>query len=343
MLRRKVSGAVDLPKGVHRLTVRGRIYFYWHPGRGTPSAQKPKRLPDDPTTPDFWVRLREYQGLYAPGTGSIGSALDLYLTSPQFLSLAQGSRELYGRSLEVARRAWGTLPVTGIRPVHVRAMMDQMSSTPSKANNFLIALRTFGTWCRVRDIMQTSICEGVKPFQIGGGHKPWTDEQIAAAKERLTGGVRRAVILALYTGQRGSDLVRLGPESLDENGFRLTQRKTGREVWCPIVPELAAEMDTWERERGPYVRGRNGRPIARPALDLNFREQVKHIPELQGVTLHGLRATAVVRLRRLGLSTAQIQDIVGLSLQMIERYSRFADKKASGKAALKNLDRESRK
>lgn len=144
-------------------------------------------------------------------------------------------------------------------------------------------------------------------------------------------------MLALYTGQRGSDIVTLGPDSLDENGFRIRQRKTGREVWCPIVPELAAEMATWERVSGPYVRGRNGRPIARPALDLNFREQIKTIPELEGVTLHGLRATAVVRLRRLGLSTTQIQDIVGMSLQMIERYSRFADKKASGKEALKRL------
>jgi hypothetical protein len=46
-----------------------------------------------------------------------------------------------------------------------------------------------------------------------------------------------------------------------------------------------------------------------------------------------------VRLRRLGLSVGQIGDISGMSLAMIERYCRFADKKASGKAALLSLSR----
>ena len=43
---------------------------------------------------------------------------------------------------------------------------------------------------------------------------------VGAAHDHLTGMVRRGVLLMLYTGQRGSDAVRLGP-------------------WCPIMPELA--------------------------------------------------------------------------------------------------------
>jgi transposase len=55
------------------------------------------------------------------------------------------------------------------------------------------------------------------------------------------------------------------------------------------------------------------------------------------VTLHGLRCTAVIRLRREGLSSAQIGDITGMSLATIERYCRFADRKASGQAVLLKL------
>ena len=54
---------------------------------------------------------------------------------------------------------------------------------------------------------------------------------------------------------------------------------------------------------------------------------------LEGATLHGLRATAVVRLKRADLSAALISDIVGMSLAMVERYCRFENKRDSSKAA----------
>jgi hypothetical protein len=42
----------------------------------------------------------------------------------------------------------------------------------------------------------------------------------------------------------------------------------------------------------------------------------------------------VVELRQRGATTLQIQDQVGMSPKMIDRYCRFADKKANGKAAV---------
>lgn len=59
-----------------------------------------------------------------------------------------------------------------------------------------------------------------------------------------------------------------------------------------------------------------------------------------GLVLHGLRATAVVRLRRAGATTPQIVDMVGLSAPMVERYSRFADQKQNTLAAVVLLDRK---
>jgi integrase len=96
-------------------------------------------------------------------------------------------------------------------------------------------------------------------------------------------------------------------------------------------------MEGWERVPGPFVRQASGRPFTRKLFSKHFDEQRKEIASLKGVTLHGLRATAVIRLRRAGLSTAQIQDVIGMSLAMIERYARFADRKASGQAAILRL------
>jgi transposase len=51
-----------------------------------------------------------------------------------------------------------------------------------------------------------------------------------------------------------------------------------------------------------------------------------------------MRCTAVIRLRHAGLSVPQISDIVGMSLQTVTRYCRFADRRTGGKEALIKLE-----
>lgn len=343
MRRQRNRPAISLPKGVHRVISRGREYFYFQPGRGTPHAGPRIPLPNDPHSPEFWNAIRQAQGLAgAMPVDTFGAVLDGYL---EFIkssgTLTAGTIDQYDRALRIGRKAWGNLPAKGLRPVHVQAVMDGLAGTTGKANNFLSAMRALSTWARVRDHIEHSLTEGVKPYAKDTGHKPWTPEQIDVALAKLTGVVRRGVVLYMWTGMRGSDAVKLGWTDIDEGGFSYRSQKTSRDVWCPIVPELAAEMATWEKRPGPFLYqdgGRaDGRRYSRKKFSEHFAEARDQIPELAGVTLHGLRCTAVIRLRRAGLSTAQIGDIVGMSLPMIERYCRFADRKASGKAALITL------
>lgn len=327
---------VELPNGVHRVVARGREYFYWHPGRGTKHPGARVRLPSDPQSPEFWTALRSAQGMSSE-VATFGSVIDLYLTSPKFLGLAKASQRAYRGQLSIARAGFGNLSVEAMRPSLIRGVVDGLADKAPTANLFLGVMKALSAWAVARDHLPRSITEGIEAYETDDGHKPWTDAQIAAAREHLTGAVRRGIMLALYTGQRGSDIVRLGWTDIDDNGFRLRQRKTGREVWCPILPELAAEMETWEKAPGTFVKQPNGKPYDRDTFAHRFAVARDGIPDLKGATIHGLRSTAVIRLRRGGLATAQIQDIIGMSMRMIERYSRFADKKASGQAAIIKL------
>lgn len=331
-------GAVELPKGVHRVVSRGKEYFYYHPGRGTSFAGRRVRLPSDPHDPAFWIALREAQGTqYGYPVETFSDVCDAYEVSPQFTRLGHGTKLQYRRGLKIARKAWGSLPAEGVGPPAVMELIDGLGHIPGTANTVLGVLRALSSWGVVRKKFPSPITTGVKPYAKSGGHKPWTDAQIAAAEKHLIGPVRRAFFLARYTGQRGSDVVRLGETFLDEGGFRLRQQKTGVEVWCPIDEALADEMAKWDRKPGPYVHHATGRPFTRRVLDKHFSEQRDKIPTLAGCTLHGLRGTRVVELRRAGLTSTQIQDQVGMSLAMIERYCRFADKKANGKASVVSL------
>lgn len=348
MPRHREKNAITLPRGVFRVVARGREYFYYQEGRGTPHAGERISLPRDPHTPEFWTAVRQAQGLAnTMPAGTVDATIDAYLDFVGSAgTIGAGTLDQYTRALKIARKAWGSLPVKGVRPFHVQAVMDSLSASPGKANNFLSAMRAFSTWARVRDHVEQSMTEGVKPYAKDNGHKPWTPAQIEAGLDKLTGVIRRGVALYMWTGMRGSDAVRLGWTDIDDGGFVYRSQKTGRDVYCPIVPELEAEMAGWEKRPGPFLYQEGGRAqghrYTRKLFSKHFAEARDKVPELAGVTLHGLRCTAVIRLRRAGLSTAQIGDIVGMSIPMIERYSRFADRKTSGKAALLTLTRTGR-
>jgi integrase len=341
---------VSLPKNVHRVVARAREYYYYQEGRGT-SRQGPRiKLPNDPHSPEFWTAIRQAQGLgVGANDGTVKAVTDLFIEHCENRvaagDLTDGTLIQYRSAIKIACNAWADLQAKGLRPVHVQTILDGFAVLPGKANNFLGGMRAFSTWARARDHIEASITEGVAPFKVTGGHKPWTPEQIKAAHAKLKGVLRKGVLLYMYTGMRGSDAVRLGWTDIDDGGFSLRTQKRKRDVWCPIVSELENEMASWTKRPGPFLLQEGGRadgkPYTRKLFSIHFAKARNEIPELAGVTLHGLRATAVVRLRRAGLSAGQIGDIVGMSLAMIERYCRFADRKTSGKAALIKLEEHS--
>src|SRR5450755_350145 len=336
--KRPRATAVDLPDYVYPIHSRCKTYYYYQKGRGT-AAQGPRiALGKDPQSPEFWQALREAQGKSSvPTVNTVGLVIDEYLAAAS-PTLSASARDHYRRALGIAKRAWGNLPIDGLRPSHVKKLMDGMAKTPSKANQFLSVMKVLSGWAVVSDKITQGLTEGVKAYKVSGGHKPWTDAQIAIAHTKLSGAVRRGVMLYLYTGQRGQDVVRLGPTDIDDGGFDLGQKKTGVDVWCPIVSELAAEMASWEKRPGPFLRREDGKSYSRKLFWEHFTAAIEDIPGLAEVTLHGLRCTAVIRLRQAGLSVPQISDIVGMSLQTVTRYCRFADRKTGGKEALIKLE-----
>ena len=342
MSRRRNRPAISLPRGVHRVVSRGREYFYYQAGRGTDHVGSRIKLPDDPHSPEFWQAVRQAQGLVGPvQTDTIGALIDAYEVAWPGLprKLADSTKEQYRRSLRVVRDAWGDLPADSLRPSHVQALIETIGAEkPGKANNVLDALRAMCRWASgPREMLDRDPTTGVAHYDRGSGHRPWTVEQLACADENLSGMLRRAYVLARYTGQRISDIVGLGWTDIDEGGFSLRQKKTGVQPWCPIFPELEAEMATWEKRPGPFILQDNGRPYTTNLLWRRFDHARGEFPGLAGAVWHGLRANAVIRLRQSGYSALQIGDMIGMSSPMVERYCRHADRKAGGKAVLLQL------
>jgi integrase len=344
---RTKAAVVSLPTGVHRVVSRGREYFYFQSGRSTDHEGPRVKLPSDPQSPEFWLAVRQAQGLTGPApVDTIGALIAAYEAAWPGLprKLTESTQQQYRRSLRVVRGAWGDLVSADLRPSHVQALIEKIGAqTPGRANNVLDALRAMCRWASgPRELLDRDPTHGVAHFDRGEGHKPWTPAQLAAADAHLDGMLRRAYVLARFTGQRVSDIVRLGWTDVDDGGFGLRQKKTGVAPWCPIFPELEAEMATWEKRPGPFLLQDNGRPFTTNQLWKTFDRARSEVPELADAVWHGLRANAAIRLRQDGYSTPQISDMIGMSPAMIERYCRYADRKAGGQAVLLQLRERNR-
>jgi integrase len=155
----------------------------------------------------------------------------------------------------------------------------------------------------------------------------------------------RVIALGAYTGQRGSDLVRLGWNDIEtfdgRQGFALRQVKTGRQLWVPIVAELAQIMATWEKRPGPFILRHDGRPWTRADLSIAwYRELERHegLAPLRGLVLHGLRGHACVRLYRAGYTTHEVAVSVGMSLPMVDRYCQHSVQRSDALAAVIRME-----
>lgn len=284
------------------------------------------------------------------------SVVRAYLRSAKFDSYAQETRALWGRELNFMARpdCLGDLMIAEIRPALVQAYFDGLSGFPGKQQAALAALKRLEKWAVVRDILPRQITLGVEVEEMDGGHIPWTDEQVALAEKYARPDIARAITLGANTGQRVSDLVRMGPTDIEiyngVEGIKVIQQKTKREVWIPIISTLAAAMASWERRPGPFLRRIGGTVWDRRALSSAWAYERDTNPELEPLraigpnkerpaVLHGLRGHACVRLLRAGANTRQISDIVGMSEEMVKNYTRFSDQRDNALAAVYHMER----
>jgi integrase len=271
-----------------------------------------------------------------------------YLASPKFNGLAHRTQIGYRHYLGLAEQpeTLGAYPVDVIRPSLVQAFLDGLADRPAAQRAAQATLKAVERWAIVRDLLPYPITTGTEAPGGVGAHEPWTDEQVRLAETASRPHISRIITLKSNTGQRGSDIIKMRWSDLEEYegrlGINVIQKKTGLPLWIPFTAELAAAIGTWERRPTFIALKPDGQPWTRAQLSNAWlRERRK--PALAaireaGLVLHGLRATAVVRLRRAGASSLQISDMVGMSEQMVNRYCRKANQRTNALAAVHYLE-----
>ena len=101
---------------------------------------------------------------------------------------------------------------------------------------------------------------GGKLYRANRVDKIWTPQDETAFIERAPVQFHLALMLALWTGQRQGDLLRLAWSAYDGTHIRLRQSKTGRRVVIPVGAPLKAMLDVTPRVSPVVVTTSEGRP-----------------------------------------------------------------------------------
>jgi integrase len=125
------------------------------------------------------------------------------------------------------------------------------------------------------------------------------------------------MMLALWTGQRQGDLLRLPWSAYDGSHIRLRQSKTGRRVSLPVGEPLRILLDRTV-PRGPLILATTrGKPWTPDGFRTSWSKACAR-SGINGLTFHDLRGSAVVRLALADATVPQIATFTGHSLRDVE-------------------------
>ena len=233
-----------------------------------------------------------------------------------------------------------------LRPSSFSNFLMVLPERPAVQRRALVALKSLESWAVVRDMLPRAITTGCETVGGEGANEPWSD----ATYCYLPSNMRPALILPVWLHWRqirasvvatwcecGGRILKL---IKGHPGINVTPGKDRQSPLGSVHRKSSIEkMNTWERRPGFIVTKRNGEPWTRPHLSQEWWKELQKNEALAplkaaGLSFHGLRASAVIRLRRAGCTEGEIASMVGMSVPMVSRYCRRSEQKDNALAAL---------
>ena len=344
---------------------KGGTLHYWQPTDKLIAAGfRARRLSDDPS--EAFAQAEEEnrrldawrQGVplasgpkYRPD--SLFALDDLFQRSDGFRNLAERTRRDYCYNIRAGLDLAGEVkPAVLTKGMILDWHQGQRDARgPAAARNAAVALRRLLSFGVNRDWMTVNPALALRLPTPRGKDRVWTtaerDRFIGQAQEDGWPSMALAAMLGWCLGQRPADLRTLAWSAYDGRTISLRQRKTGRAMVIPVLPELKRLLDSAPRAAVQVVVSeRTGRPYG----ESDFQHRFASIRAASGLPadlqFRLFRHTLATALGAAGCTDDQIRAITGhLTRGVVARYVQpdqtFADgamkrlKEAGRKAELK--------
>ncbi|RWR12041.1 tyrosine-type recombinase/integrase [Paenirhodobacter populi] len=318
-------------------------------------------LPGLPWTPEFMAayeaaqngeKLEIAKDRNVPG--SIAALVASFYQTSDFKGLSDSTKATYRGIIERFRADHGHRLAKEMQLQHVQNIVAKKADTPAAANNLLRMIHLLMRHAVDLGWRRDDPTRGVRKVRNKTeGFLTWEEEHITAFEAHHKPGTRAhlALSLLLYTGQRRSDVVRMGRQHVRNGVLSITQQKTGQDVHIPLHSDLRVILDALPLDNLSFLVTAQGRPFTPASFTNWFREMVREVTtEENGVkkqvlpdklSPHGLRKATCRRLAEAGCTPHEIMAISGhRSLAEVTRYTVAAGRKDLAKRAIASLDKK---
>jgi integrase len=293
------------------------------------AGHKRVRLPGLPGSTEFMqayqqaldgapeVKIEIGAGRTAPGT--VNATIVAFYKSLAFTKNRPITRRTDRNILEAFRTKHGDKRITLIERKHILTIIAEKADKPAAQRNLLRVIRVLLAFAVVQGFRPDNPALGIKLKAVDtGGYHSWTEEQLRQYEDRHPVGTKARLALALliYTAQRRTDVVALGPPDIGvgENGesrLRFTQSKTGSVMDIPMAEPLT-EIIAATNMVGvkTFLVTDYGRQFTPAGFGGWFRDRCDEAG-LPQCSAHGLRKAFLRRMAEAGCSEDFIASISG--------------------------------
>jgi integrase len=277
------------------------------------------RLHGEPGTPEF---VASYNVAVAqkikPPPGVLFGLLRQYQDSEDYRLLADSTRRSYVPLIERIEKSFGDFPLSALSDRRTRGMFmawrDKIASASGRrqADYAWTVLARVLSWSLNRGLIGINPCErGGRLYRGSRADKIWTADDEATFLKHAPAHLHLPLMLALWTGQRQGDLLRLPWSAYDGKHIRLKQSKTGARVVIKVGAPLKTALDTAVKRSTIILINSDGKPWTSDGFRASWGKACK-VAGIAGVTFNDLRGTAVTRLAIVECTEAEIATIHSL-------------------------------
>ena len=291
-----------------------------------------ERLSGEPDTPEFfasWMQadktFRENLG-GAGKHGTIAGAIARYKLSGAYTGRSARTRADYSKMLDLIADQFGRATVKTFADRRIRGDVirwrDKLALRSPKLSD--MALTVLGLLIKSiiddGDLTIDHRADLPRLYKADRSDKIWLPADVAKFMDGARPELRLAMVLALNTGQRQGDLLRLTWAAFDGKALTLRQSKTGARVAIPCTLELKAALNAEKKRAGKkrltILADSRGEPWKGNGFRLAWGRRVEAAGlKDRGLTFHDLRGTAVTALADAGCTEAEIAAITGHTLK----------------------------
>lgn len=249
------------------------------------------------------LAMAKYGQLYAGAPGSMPALIGEYLPL-----ICKGRKPSTVNQYKIAAKKlahkFGDFTVQDVQGKDVAALKRDLGNTPNMANRCLTVLRLVFALALEDQVVAVNPCIGIKRHLEQKRKRLLTEGEFAAIYNVAGPRLKVIIDLAVLTGQRIGDVLKIHRAHLLPDGIRFEQQKTGAKLtvkWTDELREVVARAKTLNQNIRALtlLHGRSGKPPDYRTVREQW-DKACTAAKVPDAHLHDLRALSATWTKRQG-------------------------------------------